>query len=51
MLSAAANRLIGTWRVEVVKGHAVFDKAKTEMLLAEDGSVSTTVGCNRIAGK
>jgi heat shock protein HslJ len=50
-LSAADNRLIGTWRVEVVKGHAVSDKAKTELLLAEDGSVNTTVGCNRIAGK
>jgi heat shock protein HslJ len=49
--SAAGNRLIGTWRLEVVKGHSVLDKAKTELMLTEDGRVSTTVGCNRIAGK
>ena len=29
----------------------MLDKTKTELLVAEDGSVSTTVGCNRIVGK
>jgi heat shock protein HslJ len=49
--SADDRRLIGIWRVELVKGHAVFDRDKTELTLVDDGSVSTTVGCNRIAGK
>jgi heat shock protein HslJ len=49
--SADDRRLIGTWRVELVNGHAVFDRDKTELSIVEDGSVSTTVGCNRIAGK
>jgi len=49
-VGAGAAPLTGTWRVESVAGAAAFDTTKTELVFAADGSVSTTIGCNRMAG-
>ena len=46
----ATSRLAGTWRVDSIAGAASFDAAKTEFALGADGKVSTTIGCNRMAG-
>jgi heat shock protein HslJ len=49
-VGAGAAPLTGTWRVDSVAGAAAFDTARTELVFAADGSVSTTIGCNRMAG-
>ena len=48
---AAAGLFGQKWLVESVRGVRTFDKFRTELLISKDGSVSTTVGCNRMFGK
>ncbi len=50
-LAAGAPPLVGKWRIDEVRGADRFDAGKTLFEAAADGRVSTTVGCNRIAGK
>ena len=50
-LAAGAPAFAGKWRIDEVRGSESFDAAKTQFEAAADGRVSTTVGCNRIAGK
>jgi heat shock protein HslJ len=47
----AADEIAGpTWLVESVTGAGTIDTGQTQLVIAADGRVSTTVGCNRIAG-
>jgi heat shock protein HslJ len=48
---AAADNLNGSWRVQSIATATAFDSSKTRFDVAEDGRVSSTVGCNVIFGK
>jgi len=49
--AAAADKLTGSWRVQSIAAAPAFDSSKTRFDVAEDGRVSSTVGCNSIFGK
>ena len=40
-----------TWLVEDVKEAGLIDTGQTSLLIAAYGSVATTIGCNRMAGR
>ena len=40
-----------TWLIEDVKEAGSIDTGQTSLLIAEDGKVATTIGCNRMAGR
>ena len=50
-LAAGGPPLVGEWRIEQIRGADAFDAMKTLFAVAPDGRLSTTVGCNRMAGK
>ena len=47
----AAQSPKGKWLAEDIQGGGVIDNAQTVLEIGEDGSVSGSGGCNRIAGK
>ena len=48
----SADGLFGEkWLVEFISGESTFDKLRTDLLISEDGKISTTIGCNRIFGQ
>ncbi len=48
---AAADLFGQKWLVNSIRGVSTFDKFRSELLISEDGKVSTTVGCNRMVGR
>lgn len=49
--AAAGAPFAGRWRIAAVRGADAVNSSMTRFELAADGSLSTTVGCNQMAGK
>ncbi|MEQ1715727.1 MAG: META domain-containing protein [Hyphomicrobium sp.] len=50
--ASAADDLAGVkFLVEMVAGADTIDTGQTSFLISQDGTVATSIGCNRLAGK
>lgn len=49
--AAASDGLTGKWRIVAVGGAEGLDVSKAQAEFAANGRFSSTIGCNRIAGK
>lgn len=49
--AVAASALSGKWRIVALAGAQALDGARAKAEFGADGRFSSTIGCNRIAGK